>query len=218
MSDKSYLKNQIKLVSLNANDTFTDDEYEKYMEIIEYSNEVERLKKENTTEAAIEKKEFIAKRKQASCELTELIKQHAGVPRRVRIKSVLHLEEDEELPIGITWDKLKVTKCIAEFESEMSRAMGVLTGEYTFDKIIVHWGDNKEDILRQLVLDGFVMDIIEDDRIVQKKYRFFTAGAAQLRRDKCQFISEDIWLIIKDRIECGLDWETINERGGTNMN
>jgi len=43
-------------------------------------------------------------------------------------------------------------------------------------------------------------------------------GNSQLRRNKVQMISEDIWLKIKNRIECGLDWDTINERGGTNVN
>ena len=177
MSDKSYLKNQIKLVSLNANDMFTDDEYDKYMEIITYSNEVGQLCEIKTQDAAVQKKNIIAKKKQASRELTEMIKLHKGVPRRVRLKSVLHLEEGEDLPDGVTWDKLKVTKCIAEFESELSRAMGVSTGQYTFDKIIVHW--KNEDLLEQLVLDGFTMDLLIDGRIIQKKYRFFTAGAAQ---------------------------------------
>ena len=43
MSEKSYLKNQIKLVSIKANDTFTDEEYDKYMEIISLGNEIDRL-------------------------------------------------------------------------------------------------------------------------------------------------------------------------------
>ena len=218
MSEKSYLKNQIKLVSLNANDMFTDEEYDKYMEVVELSNEVGRLKKEKKPELASVKNDCIAKRKQASSELKELIKEHTGVPRKVRLRSVLFLEEDEELPDGVTWDKLKISKCIAEFESEMSRAMGIETGDYTFDKIIVQWGDKKEDVLKQLVFDGFTMDILIENRIIQKKYQFFTAGAAQLRTDKTVFISEDIWSYIKNRIQCGLDWPTINARGGMNVN
>ena len=216
MSDKSYLKNQIKLVSLNANDMFTDEEYEKYMEVIELSNTVEGLKKDKSPEAIAKKNMLIAKRKQASAELGSIIQKHAGVPRKVRLKSVLHLEKDEELPDGVTWDKLKFTKQIAEFESEMSRAMGVATGDYTFDKIVVHW--KNEDMLEQLVMDGFTMDLLIDGRIIQKKYRCLTASAAQLRRDKFQAISEESWAKIKAAVECGLDWEYLNSKNGCNSN
>ena len=61
MSDKSYLKNQIKLVSLNARDTFTQDEFEKYMELVSYINEIDRLAPSKVKEDIILKKEFLAK-------------------------------------------------------------------------------------------------------------------------------------------------------------
>ena len=216
MSDKSYLKNQIKLVSLNANDTFTNDEYDKYMEIISLVNEIDRLDASDNQEDIIKKKELIAIKKKASSELTEMIKQHKGIPRKVRLESVIFHREGEELPDGVTWRNLKLSKKIAEFESDMSRAMGLQTNDYTFDKIIVKW--KNLDLLEQLVLDGFTMDILVDGKIVQKKYRCFTASAGQLRRDKFQAISEDMWIKIKDRVECGLDWETLNARGSTNVN
>ena len=43
-------------------------------------------------------------------------------------------------------------------------------------------------------------------------------GNLQLRTDKTAFLSEDIWDKIKDRIECGMDWKTINQNGGVNVN
>ena len=123
MSDKSYLKNQIKLVSLNANDMFTNDEHDKYMEIISYVNEIDRLDNSPTVEDAIKKKELIAKKKHASYELTQLIREHKGIPRKVRLESVIYHSKDEECPAGVTWRNLKLSKKIAEFESDMSRAM-----------------------------------------------------------------------------------------------
>ena len=216
MSEKSYLKNQIKLVSLNANDTFTTDEYKKYLEIISYVNDINRLDAGETKEEMLLKKQLIAKRKHASKELTELIKQHKGTPRKVRLESVIFHKEGEEIPDGVTWRNLKLSKKIAEFESDMSRTMGLKTNDYTFDKIIVKW--KNLDLLEQLVINGFTMDLLIDGHIVQKKYRCFTASAGQLRRDKVQFISEDTWKQIKERVECGLDWDTINSRGSTNCN
>ena len=217
MSDKSYLKNQIKLVSLNANDMFTNEEYEKYMEIISYVNEIDRLDQSKDPADVLAKKDLIAQKKEASKQLSNMIAKHAGTPRKVRKESVIYRKDGEELPDGVNWWNLKLSKKIAEFESDMSRMMGLKTDEHTFDKIIVKW--KNEDLLKQLVMDGFVMDVLEEDgRVIQKKYRCFTASAGQLRRDKSQFISEDMWLKIKDRIECGLNWDTINARGGMNVN
>lgn len=217
MANKSYLKNQVKLVSLNANDLFTDDEWDKYMEIISFANEIDKLDIDKTPEAVVLKKELIAQKKKCSQELADMIKQHAGVPRRVRKASVIHVPKGQEVPDGVTWRNLKLSKKITEFESDITRAMGLNTNDHTFDKVIIKW--KNVDILEQLVLDGFVMELLRPDgKIELKKYMFFTAGAAQLRTDKTQFISEDMWIKIKDRIECGLDWKTINERGSTNVN
>lgn len=216
MSEKSYLKNQIKLVSLNANDTFTNEEYSKYMEIISYVNEIDKLDSSELAEDAVRKKELIAKKKIASNELSRMICTHKGIPRKVRLESVIFHRNEEEIPAGVTWQNLKLSKKIAEFESDMSRAMGLHTDEHTFDKIIIKW--KNLDLLEQLVMDGFTMDLLIDGKIVQKKYRYFSSSAGQLRTDKCSFLSEDIWSKIKNRIECGLDWDTINARGGVNVN
>ena len=172
MSDKSYLKNQIKLISLNANDTFTEDEWDLYMEIISLVNRIDQM------ESSPEKKDLIAEKKKASSELKKLIASHTGFPRKIRLESVCYHKPDEECPLGVTWQNLKLSKKIAEFESEMSRAMGLSANDYTFDKIIIKW--KNEDILEQLVLDGFTMDLLcEDGRIIQKKYRCFTVSAGQ---------------------------------------
>ena len=216
MSEKSYLKNQIKLVNLNANDMFTNDEYDKYMEIISYVNEIDRLDESQTTEDAIRKKDLIAKKKQASKELTNLIRQHKGVPRKVRLESVIYHKDDEEIPAGVTWRNMKLSKKIAEFESDMSRSMGLHANDYTFDKIIVKW--KNLDLLEQLVIDGFTMDLLDGNRIIQKKYMYFSSSAGQLRTDRTAFLSEDVWKKIKNKIECGMDWDTINARGGVNIN
>lgn len=73
--------------------------------------------------------------------------------------------------------------------------------------------------MEQIVLDGFIMPILTDDgKIIEKKYRFLTASAGQLRTDKLQFISEDMWPRIQKRLECGMDWEAINAKGGMNVN
>lgn len=229
MSNKCYLKNQIGLVSLSSKDLFTYDEYDKYMEVISYSNEIDKIEQSENPEDKVRKKELVAKKRQASNELAKMIREHKGFPRKVRLDSVIYHKKGEEIPAGVTWRNLKLSKRIAEFESDMSRAMGLQTNDYTFDKIIVVWGSQKKkprsgngndglDLLEQIVMDGFTMDLLIDGKIVQKKYRYFSSSAGQLRTDKCAFLSEDVWMRIKDRIECGMDWETINARGGNNVN
>jgi len=178
MSEKSYLKNQIKLVSLNANDMFTNDEYEKYMELISYINEIDKLDRSPNVEDAVRKKELIVKKKHASSELSKLVSEHKGFPRKVRLESVIYHKEDDEIPAGVTWWNLKLSKKIAEFESDMSRAMGLQTNDHTFDKIIVKW--KTLDLLEQLVMDGFTMDLLVDGKIIQKKYKYFSSSAGQI--------------------------------------
>lgn len=216
MSDKSYLKNQIKLVSLNANDMFTKEEFDKYLEVVGFVNEIDRLDTSDDVQETITKKDLIAQKKNASNELTELIKQHKGKPRQVRLESVIYCKQGEEVPAGVTWRNLKLSKKIAEFESDISRAMGIKTNDYTLDKIIIKW--KNLDMLEQLVVDGFTMDILVDDKVVRKKYHYFSSSSGQLRTDKTVFLSDDIWEKLKGRIECGMDWETINARGGMNVN
>ena len=121
------------------------------------------------------------------------------------------------MPAGVSWMNLKPSKKIAEFASDISRAMNLSRNEVTFDKIIVRW--KSLDILEQIVLDGFIVPVMMDNgAVVEKKYRFLTASAGQLRTDKLQFISEDMWSKIQNRIECGMGWTAINNKGGMNVN
>lgn len=215
MSDKSYLKNQIRLVSLTSSDLFTDQEHETYMKIVEANNELNRLKKKDPTN---DKVPWLKQQKQkATSELARLVKQHAGKPRTVRLKSVLYIKKNEKCPPGASWRTLKFSKKISEFSSELSRAMGLSHLDYTFDKIVIKW--KSEDVLQQIVLDGFYFPILnKDESITNKHYRCFTASAGQLRRDKVVFMSDDMWEKVRIRLECGLTWEKINFMGGVNVN
>lgn len=214
MGEKSYLKNQIGLVSLNANDLFTDTEYDVFMEVCDLVHEIEKLDNDKNADP-LKKKELIDQRKAKSAELTALIKQHTGTPRKVRLKSVLAPGSGE--PPGATWKTLKFSKKINEFSSEMSRAMGLSHLDNTFDKIIIKW--KNEDVLGQLVMDGFTFDLLQPDgTVITKKYQYLTSSAGQLRTDRTSFIATDVWEKIRNRIMCGLTFERINEKGGCNAN
>lgn len=56
--------------------------------------------------------------------------------------------------------------------------MGLSPDEVTFDKIIVKW--KSLDILEQIVMDGFILPILQDNgEVLEKRYRFLTASAGQ---------------------------------------
>ena len=181
------------------------------MQIIELGNEIDELYDANAPDE--QKRPLLDKKNRLKKDLEKLIKKHDGIPRSVRISSVTYGEP----PPGITWYNLKTTRRIAEFSCELSRAMGLMPNEPTLDLIVIKWKNLDE--LRQLVVDGFTMPILHEDGTVEhRKYRFFTASAGQLRRDKFQAISEKAWEKIHERLDCGLSWEKINAKGGICVN
>lgn len=210
-------------MSLATYDLFTDAEYEKYCAIISIINEIESIENSEAEDRQLKVHDLIEKKKELQLELSDLIKSHKGVPRSVRLKNILDLKRFRDsngelhLPPGVTWWTMRLSKRIAEFASEESRAMGLQHNDITFDKIIVKW--KSLDVLEQIVLDGFTMPILnEDGSVTIKHYRFHTASAGQLRTDKIQCISEDMWQKIHKQLECGMNWEVINAKDGINCN
>ena len=213
MSVKTYLQEQIRLVSLSSYDLFTEDEYSIYMQIIELKNELDKIDEKD------EKRERIISDKNKLKEnLEALIKKHEGKPRTVRLRSVIYYPKDADYPFpeGITYHSLKTNKKIAEFCCELSRAMGLKNLDCTLDLVVVKW--KNLEVLRQLVMDGIIMPILTKDGIENRHYRFFTASAGQLRRDKLVLISDKAWDKVHKRLECGMTWDLINERGSLNQN
>lgn len=215
MGDKSYLKSQIRLVSLSSYDLFTPEEYDVYMRICDARNEINTL--EGNLLENERRKELLTQKKRDKNTLTAMIAKHKGVPRTVRLDSIVRCQKEEVMPPGVTWKNMKFSKKIAEFSSELSRAMGLGHLDWTLDLIVIRW--KSPDILEQIVIDGFILPVLnQDGSVSMKTYHFFTSSAGQLRRDKTLFISDDAWSKVKDRIECGLSWDEINRRGGVNCN
>lgn len=216
MAAKTYLQEQIRLVSLSSYDLFTDDEHDLYMRIIELKNRLDKMDEEGAQEE--ERRVVLDEKKQLKERLETLIDQHNDEPRTVRLKSVLYYPKDADytFPEGVTYKGLKTSKKIAEFCCELSRAMGLKNLDSTLDLVVIKWKNVK--VLRQLVLNGFYMPIQTDDGVVNKHYKFYTASAGQLRRDKFMAISDDMWERVHKRLECGVGWDEINAKGGINAN
>ena len=205
-STKSYLSSQIRLISLTTYDLLTEEERTVYFKIAELKNKL--------NDRTAEREQILEQKKILQQQLSQLIASHEHVPRSVNLDAVL----DPTLPVrppGVSWKTLRPTRRIAEFVSEESRLLQLEPNAISFDKIIVKW--KSLDILRQIILNGFTMPVMDEaGETVIKRYRFHTASAGQLRTDKVQFLAEDAWSRIEPGIMCGLTWDIINHKGGIN--
>lgn len=167
----------------------------------------------------LHKKRILAIKKEAAEELRRLISFNKKLVRRVnpRLACDYRVFIDGKPPDHISWDNLKLNKKICEFVSEQSRAMGLNTDDVCMDKIILSW--KSLDVLEQVVLNGFILPVLDDNgTVTEKHFHFCTASAGQLRTDKTQFLSDEIWEKIEPQLTCGLSWKEINECGGVNAN
>lgn len=220
---KSYLSQQVKLMTLNTTDLMTDAEYDIYKRIVELRNEIDRLSIEaNKSHQKIDtgrKKELLTEKKAAQKELNEEVMRHMGNPRTVRVQGVIdtrRLLAPEMPPEGISWRVLRASRQIAEFMSDLSRQMNLKANDITFDKVIVSW--KNFEILHQIVLDGFYLPVMhENGSVEQRHFRFVTASAGQLRTDKIVCMSDDAWKSVEKHVLGGLSYEYINAHGGLNI-
>lgn len=202
MSNKSYLQDQIWLMTLNGTDFFDDEE----LSLIQQISNIKDASEEGTTQ-----------RKALQEELDRRIASHKGVPRKVNPNAVLTRPALDEGKTAISWYDLKLTRRIAEFCSEESRIFGLNPKDITYDKIVVKW--KYLNILEQLVMDGFYMDVLQDDGTVEEVYYIIhTASAGQLRTQKVQALRATLYKKCRNTLECGLSEEAINNHGGINYN
>lgn len=213
------------MMAIATYDLFTDKEYQTYQGIITTINDIQRAKNDEAKEYKSDPSivpELISKKQMLQEQLQQLIAEHKGIPRTVRMKNVLNpvmlkREQNEILwPEGVTWMTIKPSRKVTEFMSQASRAMGLKHDDVTFDKIVVKW--KSQDILEQIILDGFNLPVIKDNgQIETKHFIFLTASAGQLRTDKITCIEQNAWKKIKERLMCGLSEESINDHSGINL-
>ena len=210
--EKPYLSDQIQLITLTTYDLMTPAEAAIASKIAKLNYE---LPQKSGREHAKERKTMDAQRRDLIKQLNALIKKYPDDKPRYVLTRIVNKQEYADLSY-VTWDTLKFSRKIAEFTSEESRAMGLHKDYLTYDKVIIKW--KSIDMLRQIVLNGFVMRVMIDGEIIDKHYRFITASAGQLRTDKIQCMSDEEWSRIENRMTCGLTWEKINAQGGVNVN
>ena len=157
---KSYLSQQIKLMTLTTTDLFTEEEFVLYQQMMECLNEADRLsteaKKNRSRVDTEQRKNLLETKAELQKRLDEKLAEYKNKPRTVRVSGVVDTRNvarvmgNNRLPDGISWPLLRNSRKIAEFVSDMSRAMGLSADDITFDKIIVKW--KTPDMLKQIVL------------------------------------------------------------------
>ena len=179
MSVKTYLQDQIRLISLSSYDLFDDEEYELYLQIIDRKNRLDRLDEDDKENP--EWQRFLKEKNELKEQLERMVRRYADVPRTVRLKSVIYYPKNADYPFpkGVTYKNLKTNKKIAEFCCEVSRSMGLQNLDRTLDLIVVTWKNTE--ILRQIVMNGINIPILHpDDTVENRHYHFFTASAGQI--------------------------------------
>ena len=97
---------------------------------------------------------------------------------------------------------------ISVFESILTRTLGMETGGLYDDIMVVR--TYYFDVIRDLISNGYIYN--------GEKYVCFTASAGQIRTKKTVFIKESTWLKYQKTLMCGLTVDSINEKGGININ
>lgn len=97
---------------------------------------------------------------------------------------------------------------ISVFESSLTRAIGIKQDELTDALMVVQV--YYFDVFKDISFYGFMYK--------GEKYKYFTSSAGQIRKKKAVFIKESIWNSIEKTVMCGLTIDTINAKGGNNVN
>ncbi len=125
-----------------------------------------------------------------------------------KLSSILNERAENRELRQLNPDSLKEKNIISLFESSLTRSLNLKTNELTDLIFVVNVFFFQ--VFKNLVLDGFLYK--------GEKYIFLTASAGQIRQKKAVFIKDSAYEKVKDRLTCGLDFETINFYGGVNQN
>lgn len=123
---------------------------------------------------------------------------------KAKLTDLLNQHLQDTVPRHLNPDALTDKKVISLFESSLSRAMGIGTGELTENIFILSVYFFQ--VFENVVKNGFIHN--------GEKYIFLTASAGQIRVKKAQCIKASAYEAIKNRLTCGLSIEDINSHGG----
>lgn len=125
-----------------------------------------------------------------------------------RKKRLLELFPEHDGIRTLRPDHICEKNIVSVFESSLTRMLSMEENQLYTDIIIVQ--TYYYDIVESIVKNGFIYD--------GEKYKCFTASAGQIRTKKTVFIKESVWNQFEKTLMCGLTIDTINQKGGVNVN
>jgi hypothetical protein len=118
-----------------------------------------------------------------------------------------HLNKNKSIRT-LRQDSLKKNNVISLFDSVLTRTLRMETNSLSEDIMVVQ--AYYFQVLENLIKNGFIHN--------GEKYIYFSSSAGQIRTKKSVFIKESLWSQYKDTLMCGLSIESINNKGGVNIN
>lgn len=104
--------------------------------------------------------------------------------------------------------RVNLSNVISMFESTLSRSFEIKTNELTYDIFVLEIFYYP--IAQDLIINGFDYN--------GKHYVYFSSSAGQIRTKKAVFVEEEKYEKCKLKLMCGLTVDTINQKGGMNIN
>lgn len=125
------------------------------------------------------------------------------------LKNQLHNQFNECKQIrNLRQDALKKNNVISIFDSVLTRTIGIKQNSLSEDIVVVQ--TYYFQILEDIIKNGFIHN--------GEKYCYLTSSAGQIRTKKSVFVRESIWDKHKETLMCGLTFDSINKKGGVNIN
>ena len=195
------LNKQIHIYSVDTDNFYTSEERKIHRNILRYSKHKHtlKLKLENLNEDICDDK--IDKYKKVLSHVNGKIKKHKNTLKKKFL-------ENKDIVRILNHDDLNDKKVISVFESTLTRTIGLNINELSTDIIVVK--TFYYEVIEQLIKNGFTYN--------GEKYKYFTSSAGQIRTKKTVFIKQSVWNKYEKSLMCGLTIDTINEKGGINVN
>ena len=176
--------------------------------------EKDNIKKKEIKQKLIQIESLIKEEKKVYKEqLLELAKKHVEYNDTHIIKKIRKLDEKYLKYLSKNQDgteeyKVNLRNVVSMFESTLSRSFNIKTNDLTYDIFIVEI--YYFDIAQDLIINGFDFN--------NKHYVYFSSSAGQIRTKKAVFVEENKYKECKNKLMCGLTIDSINEKGGMNVN
>lgn len=127
---------------------------------------------------------------------------------RAVVYNELHTQDNKQHIRQLSSDAIIDRNVISVFDSALTRMLNIQQNELSDNIMVIKV--YYFDIIKDLIQNGYEYN--------GERYKFFTASAGQIRTKKTVFIKESLWNQFEKTLMCGLTMDSINAKGGINVN